>query len=39
MQKASKLSIDVVAKGHGPETQVFEVGGYDSEKFGTPAKK
>jgi hypothetical protein len=39
MSKAQKVSIDVLVKGKGKQALVFEVGGYDSEKFVTPAKK
>lgn len=39
MDKAQKVSIDVLVKGKGKETLVFDVGGYDSDKFATPAKK
>ena len=39
MQKAKKVSIDVDVKGKGVQTLLFEVGGYDAEKFGTPVKK
>jgi hypothetical protein len=39
MDKAQKVSIDVVLKNKGPQTLVFEVGGYDAEKFATPVKK
>lgn len=38
MVRASKVSIDVVPKGHAPQTLLFEVGGYDPEKFATPPK-
>jgi hypothetical protein len=39
MDKAQKVSFDVVLKNKGPQTLVFEVGGYDAEKFATLAKK
>lgn len=39
MDKAEKVSFDVTPKGKKPETLVYEVGGYDGAKFGTPAKK
>jgi hypothetical protein len=39
MDKAQKVSFDVTAKGKRPQTLVFEVGGYDADKFGTPLKK
>ena len=39
MSKAQKISIDVVLKGKVPLTLVYEVGGYDAEKFPAPAKK
>lgn len=39
MNKAQKVSIDALVKGKGKQTLVFEVGGYDSDKFATPAKK
>ena len=39
MDKAEKVSFDVTPKGKAPETLVYEVGGYTSDKFGTPAKK
>lgn len=39
MDKAEKLTFDVTPKGKTPETLVYEVGGYDGGKFGTPAKK
>jgi len=39
MDKAQKVSFDVVLKNKGPQTLVFEVGGYDGEKFATPTKK
>jgi hypothetical protein len=29
----------VTPKGKSPETLVYEVGGYVSDKFGTPLKK
>lgn len=35
---AQKISIDVVEKGKGPRTLVFEVGGFDAAKF-PPLKK
>jgi hypothetical protein len=38
MDKAQKVSMDVVLKNKGPQTLVFEVGGYDAEKFVTPVK-
>lgn len=37
--KAQKISIDVVLKGKPPVTLVYEVGGYDGDKFTTPPKK
>ena len=39
MSKASKVSIDATLKGKGTQTFVFEVGGYDPDKFGTVVKK
>lgn len=36
---ARTISIDVVEKGHGPRTLVFEVGGFDPERFPTVKKK
>lgn len=39
MNKAQKVSIDVLLKGKGKQTLVFEVGGYDLDKFATPVKK
>ena len=39
MDKAQKVSIDVLVKGKGKQTLMFEVDGYDSDKFATPAKK
>jgi hypothetical protein len=39
MDKAEKVSFDVTPKGKSPETLVYEVGGYDGGKFGTPSKK
>jgi hypothetical protein len=39
MGKAEKISFDVTPKGKAPETLVYEVGGYASDKFGTPLKK
>lgn len=39
MGKAQKVSFDVVLKGKGAQTLVFEVGGYDSQKFAMPVKK
>ena len=39
MDKAEKVSFDVTPKGKPPETLVYEVGGYASDKFGTPPKK
>ena len=39
MSKAQKISIDVLLKGKGKQTLVFEVGGYEPDKFATPAKK
>jgi hypothetical protein len=38
MHKSQKISMDVVLKNKGPQTLVFEVGGYDAEKFATPVK-
>ena len=38
MDKAQKVSMDVVLKNKGPQTLVFEVGGYDAAKFVTPVK-
>jgi hypothetical protein len=38
MGKAEKVTFDVVLKGKGPRTLVYEVGGFDASKFGTPAK-
>lgn len=35
---AQKISIEVVEKGKGPRTLVFEVGGFDADKF-PPLKK
>ncbi|MGH8172727.1 MAG: hypothetical protein ACREPX_06245, partial [Rhodanobacteraceae bacterium] len=39
MSKAQKVSIDVVMKGKGARTLLFEVGGYDPEKFVGVVKK
>jgi hypothetical protein len=39
MSKAEKISFEVTPKGKSPETLVYEVGGYVSDKFGTPLKK
>lgn len=39
VSKAQKISIDVTAKGKGAQTLVFEVGGFDPEKFPAPKKK
>jgi hypothetical protein len=39
MDNAEKVSFDVTPKGKAPETLVYEVGGYASDKFGTPPKK
>lgn len=39
MAKAQKISIDVVLKGKGPRTLLFEVGGYDADKFAPVVKK
>ena len=39
MDKAQKVSFDVTLKNKGAQTLVFEVGGYEPEKFATPAKK
>ncbi|HEV7491412.1 MAG TPA: hypothetical protein VGO25_11435 [Rhodanobacteraceae bacterium] len=39
MSKAQKASIEVLLKGKSKQTLVFEVGGYESDKFATPAKK
>jgi len=39
MMKAQKISIDVVVKGKGAQTLMFEVGGYDAEKFTELKKK
>jgi hypothetical protein len=38
MAKTQKISLDVVEKDKGAKTLVFEVGGYDADKFGTPIK-
>jgi hypothetical protein len=38
MDKARKIAFDVVEKGKGAQTLVFEVGGYDADKFGSPVK-
>ena len=38
MAKTQKISVDVVEKGKGAQTLVFEVGGYEAGKFGTPSK-
>ncbi len=37
--KAHKLSIDVIGKGRGARTLVFDVGGYDTTKFAPLPKK
>jgi hypothetical protein len=37
--KVGKIAIDVTMKGKGAQTLVFEVGGYDPDKFATPLKK
>ena len=39
MTKAGKVSIDAVPRGKSAETLVFEVGGYDADKFGAIPKK
>jgi hypothetical protein len=39
LSKAQKVSIDATLKGKGAQTLVFDVGGYDPEKFPTPKKK
>ena len=39
MSKAQKVSIDVVLKSKGARTLLFEVGGYDPEKFVAVVKK
>ena len=39
MGKAQNVSFDVILKGKGAQTLRFEVGGYASDKFATPAKK
>ncbi|HEY6984524.1 MAG TPA: hypothetical protein VH375_00465 [Rhodanobacteraceae bacterium] len=39
MTKAAKVSIDATPHGKGAETLVFEVGGYDADKFGAVGKK
>lgn len=39
MSKSQKIAIDVVAKGKGAQTLVFEVGGFDQEKFSALKKK
>lgn len=39
MDKAQKVSFDATLKGKGQQTLVFEVGGYEPEKFATPVKK
>lgn len=39
MSKAQKVSIDVVLKNKGARTLLFEVGGYDPEKFAPVVKK
>jgi hypothetical protein len=39
MDKAEKVAFDVTPKGKAPETLVYEVAGYDADKWGTPAKK
>jgi hypothetical protein len=39
MSKAQKVGFDLELKGKGKQTYVFETGGYDPEKFGTPGKK
>jgi len=38
LSKAQKISIDVTTKSKGAQTLMFEVGGYDPEKFGVPKK-
>lgn len=39
LAKAQKLQLEIVAKGKGPQTLVYEVGGYDASKFAPlPAK-
>jgi hypothetical protein len=39
MSRAGKVSVDATVKGKGAQTIVFEVGGYDPQKFGTVPKK
>jgi hypothetical protein len=39
MSKAQKISMDVVLRNKGNQTLVFEVGGYDPEKFAAVVKK
>lgn len=39
MDKARRLSLDVVVKGKGKKKLVFDVGGYDAAKFPPLAKK
>jgi len=39
MAKAQKVTMDVVLKNKGNQTLVFEVGGYDPEKFASVVKK
>lgn len=39
MDKAEKIVLDVTIKGRGSQSLTYEVGGYQTEKFGTPAKK
>jgi len=39
MAKAQKVTMDVVLKNKGNQTLVFEVGGYDPEKFVSVVKK
>ena len=39
MDKAEKIVLDVTIKGRGSQSLTYEVGGYQTEKFGTPPKK
>ncbi|MET0231876.1 MAG: hypothetical protein ABW186_13160 [Rhodanobacteraceae bacterium] len=39
MDKAEKIVLDVTIRGRGAQSLTYEVGGYQTEKFGTPLKK
>jgi hypothetical protein len=39
LDKAEKIVLDVTIRGRGAQSLMYEVGGYQTEKFGSPLKK